>query len=196
MRPSSRYQRDADLLREFRTAYVDLINSTRPEQDGFLLRFVSSIDPVAWQEKRRRLAAASGRAADAYRQHGQNLDFRNPAYIMRDVNPILNWEMSLRDPEQMSPETVVTAVDAAEAAARHLAEEAAQRERGVVGVIAAFLRWPSELREAVGRDHPGQHKAAGVLGVAAQILVGALATALGAGVIAGVTALWRVVFSS
>ena len=98
--------------------------------------------------------------------------------------------MSLRSPEELSPDIVVSSVEGAIGAARQEAAEAQQRERGLTGFIAAFVRWPSNLREAVGPDNRAQRTAAGAIGVLGQIIVATLATALGTGLVAGAVALW------
>jgi hypothetical protein len=71
------------------------------------------------------------------------------------------------------------------------AAEAAEREKGFVGFVAAFLRWPTTLREAVGPDHAAQRRAAGALGVLAQLVVGVAASTIAAGVVALIIMLWR-----
>ncbi len=178
----------------FRNAYVDLVNCARPRQDVFLLALGPGVDPASWQAKRRAVASAAGTAAVPYGRYGGTLTLRNAAYIMHNVDPVTNWELSLRDTAQLSPEMVVAAVDAAIARARQEADDAAQRERGFTGTIAAFLRWPANLREAVGSGHPAQRTAAGVIGIFGQVLVGALTTALATGLAAGAVAVWRLVF--
>jgi len=72
--------------------------------------------------------------------------------------------------------------------------EASERERGITGLIAAFLRWPSDLREAVGPGHPAQLVAAGVIGVIGQLVVAAVGGALSIGLAAGAVALWELIF--
>ncbi len=113
---------------------------------------------------------------------------------MNDVDPMTNWEMSLRDPEQFSPDTVISSVESAVARAKQEAVEAADRERGLTGLIAAFLRWLSDLREAVGPGHPAQLAAAGVIGVIGQLFVATIGGALSIGLAAGAVALWDLLF--
>jgi hypothetical protein len=113
---------------------------------------------------------------------------------MNNVDPVTNWEMSLRDPEQLSPQSVVASVESAVARATQEAEDAARRERGLTGLIASFLRWPSDLREAVGPGHPAQRAAAGVIGVFGQVLVAAVGGALSIGLATAAVALWHLMF--
>jgi hypothetical protein len=194
VKPSERLKRDADALSLFRNAYVDLVNHAQPYRENMYATVVlrPDTDHETWQRMRSEVSGAVGMAAAAYSRHGGTMTLRNAAYIMHDVDPVANWEMSLRDPEQMRPESLISSVDSAIARARQLSREAAERERGLTGVIAAFLRWPSNLREAVGSDHPAQRRAAGAIGVVGQILVGAVATAIATGLVAGTVALWRV----
>lgn len=192
MKPSERLGIDATLIREFRDAYVDLLNSARMTSTGFTtMELQPRIDNSAWQQKRRRVAQAAGVAASAYSKYGGTFALRNAAYVMHDVDPVVNWEMSLRDPEQLRPEIVVSSVESAEAMARQLATEAKLRERGLTGLVASFLRWPSNLRDAVGPGHRAQRQAAGLVGFLGQIIVGALATALAVAIVAASVALWH-----
>lgn len=193
MKPSERFELDAVLIREFRDAYVDLLNSARPDNSISMVTVSlrPNVDNETWQQKRIRVAQAAGAAALAYSKHGGTFALRNAAYIMHDVDPVTNWEMSLRDPEQLRPEVVVSTVESADARARQLALEAKRRERGVTGLIASFLRWPSNLREAVGPGHRAQRQVAGVIGFLGQILAAALATAIAAAVVAGSVAIWH-----
>lgn len=195
VKPSQRHLRNAELIHVFREAYVDLLNSSRKAEDEYFQPvLLPATDHITYQRKRTAVAVAAGGAASAYHEYGGTMSFRNAAVIMRDVDPVANWEMSLRDPKQMRPETVISAVETAESRARLEATDAARRERGLTGLIAAFLRWPSTLREAVGYGHPGQRTAAGVIGVLGQVFVTGVAGAVTLGIVAGIVALWRLVF--
>jgi hypothetical protein len=72
----------------------------------------------------------------------------------------------------LSPATVVSAVNLAIGRAQERLITAQQHERGLVGAISAILRWPCTLRAAVGEGRPKQ-RAAVTIGVIGQILVGA-----------------------
>jgi hypothetical protein len=195
VKPSERYRQDAELMLTFRNAYVDLVNHARPTGGSYFLPELGpAVDQRTWQSKRAAVAAAAGVAVVAYCRYGGTFTLRNAAYIMNNVDPVTNWEMSLRDPEQLPPQVVVTSVESAIARAKQEAEDAARRERGLTGLIAAFLRWPSSLREAVGPGHSAQRTAAGAIGIVGQVIVGALATALATGLVAAVVAGWRAVF--
>lgn len=89
----------------------------------------------------------------------------------------------------LTPTLVTSSVEAAIVAATAEHETAKGRERGLVGLIASFIRWPQTLREAVG---PGRapRAAAGAIGFLGQIIVGALSSALAVGLLALVLSLW------
>lgn len=181
---------------EFRNAYVALLNSAKVvDNDGWTSSELGpKVDNATWQERMRAVAAASGSAGPAYLRYGGTWTMRNAAYITKNVDPVSNWQMSIKRPDNMPVENVLSAVDAAIARAQQEADDARQRERGLTGVIATFLRWPSTLREAVGPDSGAQRAAAGFVGVFAQVFVGALTAALTAGLVAGAVALWGFAF--
>lgn len=195
MKPSERYRRDAEVMLTFRNAFVDLLNHSRPVEASYLR---TSMGPQAgmaesrWLEMRSAVASASGPAAVAYRRYGGALTLRNAAFMMNNVDPVMNWELSFKDPEQMPPHEVASIMDAVIATAKEHAEDARQRERGLTGLIAAFLRWPENLREAVG---PGrtQRTAAGAIGVVGQIIVGLIVTGIAALLAAAFKAGWAAV---
>lgn len=176
---------------EFRNAYVALTNHARPVSDGWSLARLepNGIAEAEWSRLYFETAKAAGAAALAYPKYGGTFTLRNAAYILNNVDPVANWEMSIRDPEQLDPRTIIASIEAAISRARQESQDASERERGLTGFIAAFLRWPSTLREAVG---PGpQRAAAGVIGVFGQILVGIVASVLATGLVAVGVALWR-----
>lgn len=179
MKPSELYKRDIEALTFFRDSYVELLNATKVTRPMFIAKLVPAVGNDEWQRLRAQVAAAAGNAGPAYRRHGVRITLHNAAYVTRNLDPVLNWDVSLKDPEQLDPETIISAVDTATGLAQRQAEEAAGREKGITGLIAGFLRWPSDLRAAVGPDHGAQQKAAGVVGVVLQTAVGgALATVL------------------
>lgn len=191
VKPSMQHRRDAEVLRHFREAYIALVNASEPHQPIFITRLRSGVPQDEWNRLRTELSLAAGRAEAAYQRHGGVFALRNAAYTMSGVSPVANWEMSLRDPDQLPPQTVISSVESAIGLAEARAADAEEREKGIVGLVAAFLRWPSTLREAVGPGHAVQRRAAGVLGVVAQLVVGVLASTLAAGLLALITLLWR-----
>lgn len=196
MKPSKRYSRDADVMMEFRNAYVRLVNCAQLREGELFLPVLGPAPGVSrqeWGDLRSAAAHAAGAAGHVYARYGGTLSMRNAAYLMTGVNPVANWELSLRDPEQLRPESLIAAVEGAMARARQEAAEAEDREKGFTGLVAAFLRWPSDLRDAVG---PGkaQRTAAGVVGVFGQVIVATLGGALAVGVAAGAAELWQSAF--
>lgn len=190
MKPSQRCAADAELLLAFHSAYVDLLNGSRAGSDGIFKILVPAVPQPEYQAKRAAVAFASGAAVLAYSRYGGTYTMGNGGVIQHGVNPVVNWEVSLRSPENLSPEMVLSSVEGAIGAARQGAVEAAQRERGLTGLIAAFVRWPADLREAVGPDNRAQRNVAGAIGFLGQLIVATLATALAAGIVAGVAELW------
>lgn len=189
MKPSQRYRQDVAALKEFRDAFVDLVNNSKPVKDLYFPRLTSAIEAGAWDQKRQRVALASGRATDAYDRHGN-----------QDYNVVSSWELTLDDPTDQKPRTVISAVEAAYATADMRVRQAADRERGITGLIAAILRWPADLREAVGPERVAQARAATAVGVVGQLLVaiigGAVATVLGAGLLWVISAVLGAAFGS
>lgn len=166
MRPSERYRRDAEDLTKFREAYIALLKAQRGVPPG------GRQSTLGWLQLREPVASASGPAANAYERHGGGY-----------VNLVANWGDSLTI-SPIKPDEVLSAVDAAIANAERATEIAERRERGVTGVIAAFIRWPSTLREAVDPEHVGQARAAAALGHIGQGLVGVAASLIAYGLVA------------
>ncbi|WP_288121554.1 hypothetical protein [Microbacterium sp. 69-7] len=146
-----------------------------------------------WSKLQRDVAIAAGAAQEAYSANGGGtFTMRNAAHVTT-VNPIANWHFALERPDELKPQMVVSAVDLAIGQARTRYESAIEHERGLVGVIASFLRWPQTLREAVGPSWT-QRTVASTLGVVGQIVVGGVAAALGTALVWGVVELWRLWF--
>jgi hypothetical protein len=184
-------------MMDFRNAYVELVNSAHAVPRGLTMAALEpapGVSPNDWTRMYSEASKTAGAAAMAYRRYGGTFTLRNAAYIMNAVDPVANWEMSIKDPQQLEPTAVISTVEAAIARARQEAQEAVERERGLTGFIAAFLRWPSTLREAVGPGHGAQRTAAGAIGILGQVVVGAITAGLTAGLVAGVVAIWRIVF--
>lgn len=184
MKPSAEIRRDIDLLVSFRTKFIELINSsTRADSDWASVELKPKGSQKEWMRLHSEVAHAAGAAQYAYnRQGGGTVSFRNAAYLMNNVNPVANWKMSLASPDTIEPTVITSSVEAAIGAATVEYEAALQRERGLVGLIAAFVRWPQTLREAVG-DGRAPRATAGAIGVLGQILVGTLSGALAVGLV-------------
>jgi len=181
-------------LSDFRRAFIELVNAAKPVGGEWdLPRLVPNVSNDRWSQLQRETAIAAGAAQQAYGANGGGtFTMRNAAY-MTTVNPIANWHYALERPDELKPQMVVAAVDLAIGQARTRYENAVQHERGLVGVIATFLRWPQTLREAVGPTWT-QRTAASALGVVGQVLVGAAAAALGTALVSGVVEVWKMWF--
>ncbi|WP_188042826.1 hypothetical protein [Changpingibacter yushuensis] len=150
-KPSAQIKQQGERLNEFRAAFIELINASRPAGgDWDLPRLVPDISNDRWSQLPSDTAIAAGAAQEAYSTNGGGtFTMRNAAY-MTTVNPIANWHFAMERPDELKPQMVVSAVDLAIGQAFNRYENALQCERGLVGVIASFLRWPQTLREAVG----------------------------------------------
>ncbi|QWC85212.1 hypothetical protein KLP28_17190 [Nocardioidaceae bacterium] len=193
MKPSQQYAEDARLIMEFRNTFVELANQAQAKEGQFFLPELGPRPGVGWEEWNRlrgEVARAAGAAASAYNRYGGKYTLRNAAYITNNVDPVANWDMCLKDPEGFSPTMVISAVDSAIGRARQQSEQAARRERGLVGLIAAFLRWPATLREAVGPSAV-QRRTASAIGIAGQIIVGVIASLIATGLAALLVLSWR-----
>jgi hypothetical protein len=183
MKPSEEIQRDLDRLVAFRNTFINALNASERDNSDWLRKPLKSKGShQKWVELQTATAHAAGAAAAAYRRYGGGtLRIANGAYI-QNVDPVANWKMSFADTDVLDPLLVVSSVDAIIGAATTELETARSRERGLVGVVAAFLRWPRTLREAVG---PGRapRAAAGAIGILGQILVGTVSGALAVGLV-------------
>lgn len=193
-KPSARIEQQGHHLSAFRSAFIELVNACAPAGgDWEPLRLVPTVSNDRWSQLQRDVAIAAGAAQEAYSINGGgSFSMRNAAYITT-VNPIANWHFALERPDELKPQMVVSAVDHAIGQARTRYEDAVEHERGFVGVIASFLRWPQTLREAVGPSWT-QRTAASALGVVGQVIVGAVAAALGTALVWGVIELWQLWF--
>lgn len=182
---------------DFQHAYANLVNQSRPREGDFFLPELGpapGTDWQAWSRLRSEVARAAGAASAAYHRWGGTFTLRNAAYVTPNLDPVANWEMSINDPRQLNPSVVLSSVESAAARAIQESKDAEQRESGLTGLMAAFLRWPADLREAVGPGHGAQRTAAGVVGVVGQIFVAAVGGAIAVGIVAGAVALWKSVF--
>jgi len=188
VKPSERFGADVTNLIEFRDAFIDMINATQVVSPRFIQQRVPNVDPTTWNGVRHRVAVAAGPARLAYNRHGDQLSLRQFGTVTNGISPVANWEMALSAPESLPPESVVSMVETAAGLAFSRQKQAAGNEKGVVGLVAAFMRWPSNLREAVG---PGstQRRAATVVGIAGQVLTGVIV----AGIVAGIVWAWKLV---
>lgn len=67
-----------------------------------------------------------------------------------DVNPALVWSTLLDEYPMITPDVLVTVGSQAIGVLESLRDEAAERERGLAGLFARFVRFPVRVREAAG----------------------------------------------
>jgi hypothetical protein len=168
-------------LREFQQAFVELVNAS--EKSAFGLRaLVPKIDEAEWMAMRQRTALLAGTAASAYqRQSGGSLQVQNFGK-MQAIDPVANWQIAIDAPVSLDPIVLVSTIEYVVGITQVRLEEALGRERGIVGLLAAFLRWPDDLRDAVGGSRKRQ-RSAKALGVAGQVFVATLSTVLAAAIV-------------
>lgn len=190
MKPSEAIKRDLGLIIEFRDAYIALLDSSRRVDNWPRDEYVPAVDKDTWAALDQKVAVAAGAAQYAYERQGGGT-FTTPT---DRFNPIANWSRSIQDAEAFKPRDLLTGVEGAIGSAAADCAAAADRERGLVGFIASFIRWPQTLREAVG---PGwaPKTAAGAIGFIGQVMVAALGAALATGIVALCVWLWSDVVS-
>ena len=118
-------------------------------------------------------AQAAGRAEAAARYAGGLVAFGGGT----PINPISNWRASFNPIHTITPGVIENYCQQLIGRLEQLTTQAQQRERGLVGLIAAFLRFPDDVREAIGEGATRRAKrSAFAVAVAAQV-VGALIVA-------------------
>jgi len=181
-RPSVQTRADLQRLREFQLAFVELVNAS--EGTAFGLRaLVPKSDEAEWMAKRQRTALMAGAAASAYqRQSGGTLQVQNFGK-MQKIDPVANWQIAIDAPISLEPKVLVSTIEYVVGTTQVRLEEELGRERGIFGVLAAFLRWPDDLRDAVGGSRK-RRRSAKAVGVAGQVFVATLSTVLAAAIVA------------
>lgn len=171
MKPSKKHKINAERLSEFKDSYVHLINaSTRT--DTFPRKSLGpSSDIESWLQLRTIVSRNAGPAGPIYLIYGPIYQTQTGPWVNRNFNPVVGWETSINDLVQFPPQTLIAALDGAIARAETEAKDAQARERGLTGIIARFIRWPLELREAVGGGQTSQSIAV-TIGFLGQVLVG------------------------
>ncbi len=150
---------------------MQLINVSK-RQDTFPRKSMGpALDPNSWQALFDEVSRAAGPAGPIYPQYGPIFQTHSGPWVNSGFNPVVGWKTSVDDIEQFPPQTLITALDGAIARAQAESEDALNREKGFTGFIARFIRWPLELREAVGKGAVIQN-AALTVGFVGQIFVG------------------------
>ncbi len=94
-----------------------------------------------------------------------------------EVNPALVWATLLDEFPLVTPDVMLTVGNQATGVLEGLYEEAVERERGLPGVLARFLRFPTRVREAAGL--PPKTVRGGLVSTLAGVLQALLVAALG-----------------
>jgi len=182
-KPSVQIQADIMRLNDFRNAYVELINASK--RDGESLGYPSLVpkgNADEWQRLRQKTSMAAGAAQPAFARRGGGTILMPMGSRMQSIDPIPNWHMAVTSPEEFDPQLIASTVEHVLGGAAVELEKARSNERGLLGLIAAFLRWPDDLRDAVGGSRKRQ-RSAKALGVAGQVFVATLSTVLAAAII-------------
>lgn len=144
---SKRLQIELEAVRRFHEALQPCIAQYLPTRD--VTDTFSLLVPIGDEEEReghrRSLAAAAGPAAQVAQKRGLHMNARG-----RQVNPIAAWEEFFRSEPVMWPKSLDAFSRALVGQLEHEVHLAEERERGVVGLIARFVRLPLEVREAAG----------------------------------------------
>lgn len=171
MKPSQRHATNAERLSNFRNAYVQLINASIQKDAYPKISMGPGGDVNEWMLLRHQVSRLAGPAGPIYPHYGPIYQTHSGPWVNSNFNPVVGWETSINDIKQFPPQTLITALDGAITRAETEVCDAREREKGITGLIAKFIRWPLELKEAVGKGSAIQ-KAALTLGVMGQVLVG------------------------
>ena len=171
MRPSQRHSVNASRLREFRNAYVQLINASIRNDTFPRTSMGPLVDTKDWMALFDAVSRSAGPAGPIYLIYGPIYQTHSGPWVNGAFNPVVGWKTSIDDIEQFPPQTLIAALDGAIARAETESLDSQIREKGITGLIARFIRWPLELREAVGRGAAVQNVAM-TIGFIGQVLVG------------------------
>lgn len=176
MKPSARLQLELEDVRRFHEALQPYIAAHHRDRDitGTFVFQEARGDEDEIERLRQELAAASGPAAAVAGRRGVHIEADG-----RRLNPIAAWDIFF----DVSPVVWPSQLDAYSRALQARIESevrlAQERERGLVGFLARFLRLPIEVREAAGLTGKPALAATGVTVAIQTILVGAAITVLG-----------------
>jgi hypothetical protein len=171
MLPSKRYERTATDVEAFLAAYRRLIavaDQIAPQSSwamvGSRLDYFKGEAALQLVEE---TSIASGRASRV----GNELQL---VRIFNDVvNPIADWRNSLRPMHPVTPSLIENYCAQLIGDARQKADLARERESGLAGALARFVRFPNDVREAAGLESSAAtQRGAFLLGVIAQVLAG------------------------
>lgn len=152
---AAHYRRRVEELRAFLSAYNEFLECVeRGYEFGYRETWVVRADaqPRA-NEVMARVALAAGRAAEAFQESGILVAYKPPGTHPANtttVNPALVWSTLLDNYVMVTPDLMFTVGNQAVGRFESLAERAEEREGGLAGFFARFIRFPASVREAAG----------------------------------------------
>jgi len=175
---SSHYRRRAQEVRAFLSAYGEFASCVELVSD---YRERWAVRPGAEQRLQDvwpRTALAAGRAADAFQECGIMVAYKPPGTMQTTtVNPALVWSTLLDTYAIVTPDVVFTVANQAIGRFESMADRAAEREKGLAGFLARFLRFPASVREAAGLEP--RSVTGGLVSGTVALVQGVLVTAVG-----------------
>jgi hypothetical protein len=174
-------QRRSNDVRQFLELYYEWAATLIPG-DGFQGGWTSTRESLILAP---RVAEAGARAAAGFDAAGVGVQWKRPGTFQTvPVNPGLVWSTLTDSLPMVTPELMQIVGAQAIGRLDSLAVEAAERERGLAGFLARFIRFPQRVREAAGL--PARSVRGGVVTgfvallqtVVVGIVVGAIGSAL------------------
>ena len=197
MKKSEIYRRRRDAVQAYRDAYDQLVEALERVPVGI----------TTWElrgrhgeeEKTRMLteqvSLAAGAAGEVAQEYGAYMSVQKTGYSpTQTVNPILAWRTSLDAPWLLPPDHVLSVAMSLIGRLDAKYQEAVLRERSLAGRVAAFVRFPMDVREAVGTGTGGLRRVAVGVGILAQLFVAIVGGALAVALVGAVSALFRLIF--
>lgn len=168
MMPSKQVSADLIFVKQFRDDFEQLVDIVRAVQrDSNIQRAEEILTGMGEDGVSRCLAQAAhsaGRAGLAEKHAGYRWEQFGEAY-----SPIVNWRKSF-DQRRGDIETVVTHTNQLLGYLERQLKETEDRESGLAGWMARFVRFPTDVREAAGLSSRGGQTAAFVVAVASQVV--------------------------
>ena len=175
---ASHYRRRAEEVRAFLSAYGEFASCVELVPDYWERWAVRPGAEQRLQDVWPRTALAAGRAADAFQECGITVAYKPPGTRQTTTfNPALVWSTLLDTYAIVTPDVVSTVANQAIGRFESLADRAAEREKGLAGFLARFLRFPSSVREAAGLKP--RSVTGGLVSGAVVLVQGVLVTAIG-----------------
>lgn len=175
MKPSEKYKRDYEELMKFKTEYLEYITlypiAGRSLTENLQQDYVNPSRGVERNEGYSKLGILAGKAHSAYERHGPLIQSGLPGTLASPQNPLENWAETLNSNRVFNATRLITCLDQAIGKAQHAWTEAERNEKGFTGLVANYLRWPRELREAIEPGNPGLGRVANYVGWAINIFL-------------------------